>query len=66
MVAEACKCSEDLRKDFYDLAHHELRAEHYQLVHRVKDLESAQEEMMEEENKEYHRLQFLTLRMFSH
>ena len=57
MVAEACKCSEDLRKDFYDLAYHGLRAEHYELVHRVKDLESAQEEMNEEEKKEYDRLQ---------
>ena len=57
MVAEACKCSEDLRKDFYDLAYHGLRAEHYELVHRVKDLESAKEEMNEEDKKEYDRLQ---------
>ena len=28
MVKEACKCSEDLRKDFYDLSYHGLRAEH--------------------------------------
>ncbi|CAH3133679.1 unnamed protein product [Porites lobata] len=57
MVKEASKCSEDLRKDFYDLAYHGLRAEHYELVHRVKDLESAQEEMSEEENKEFDKLQ---------
>ena len=57
IVAEACKCSEDLRQDFYDLAYHGLRAEHYELVHRVKDLESALEEMSEEEKKEYDRLQ---------
>ena len=57
MVKEACKCSEDLRKDFYDLAYHGLRAEHYELVHRVKDLESAQEKMSEEENKEFDKLQ---------
>ena len=57
MVKEAGKCSEDLRKDFYDLAYHGLRAEHYELVHRVKDLESAQEEMSEEENKEFDKLQ---------
>ena len=57
MVKEACKCSEDLRKDFYDLAYHGLRAEHYELVHRVKDLESAQEEMSEEENKKFDKLQ---------
>ena len=57
MVKEACKCSEDLRKDFYDLAYHGLRAEHYELVHRVKDLESTQEEMSEEEKKEFDKLQ---------
>ena len=57
MVKEAGKCNEDLRKDFYDLAYHGLRAEHYELVHRVKDLESAQEEMSEEENKEFDKLQ---------
>ena len=57
MVKEASKCSEDLRKDFYDLAYHGLRAEHYELVHRVKDLESAQEGMSEEENKEFDKLQ---------
>ena len=57
MVKETGKCSEDLRKDFYDLAYHGLRAEHYELVHRVKDLESAQEEMSEEENKEFDKLQ---------
>ena len=57
MVKEACKCSEDLRKDFYDLAYHGLRAEHYELVHRVKDLESSHEEMSEEEKKEFDKLQ---------
>ena len=58
MVKEACKCSEDLRKDFYDLVYHGLRAEHYELVHRVKDLESSQEEMSEEEKKKFDKLQF--------
>ncbi|XP_073233650.1 uncharacterized protein [Porites lutea] len=57
MVKEAGKCSEDLRKDFYDLAYHGLRAEHYELVHRVKDLKSAQQEMSEEEKKEFDKLQ---------
>ena len=57
MVKEACKCSEDLRKDFYDLAYYGLRAEHNELFHRVKDLESAQEEMSEEEKKEFDKLQ---------
>ena len=58
MVREACKCSEDLRKDFYDLVYHGLRVEHYELVHRVKDLESSQEEMSEEEKKKFDKLQF--------
>ena len=57
MVKEACKCREDLRKDFYDLAYYGLRAEHNELVHGVKDLESAQEEMSEEEKKECDKLQ---------
>ena len=57
MVKEACKCSEDLRKDFYDLSYYGLRAEHNELVHRVKDLESAQQEMSEEEKKEFDKLQ---------
>ena len=57
MVKEAGKCNEDLRKDFYDLSYHGLRAEHNQLAHRVKDLESAQEEMSEEEKKEFDKLQ---------
>ena len=57
MVKEAGKCSEDLRRNFYDLAYHGLRAEHYELVYRVKDLESTLEEMSEDEKKEYDRLQ---------
>ena len=57
ILAEACKCSGDLRKDFHDLVYHGLRVEHYELVHRVEDLESAQEEMSEEEKKKYDRLQ---------
>ena len=57
MVKEACKCSEDLRKEFYDLVYHGLRAEHKELVHRVKDLKSSQEEMSQEEKKEFDKLQ---------
>ena len=57
MISEAVKCSEDLRRDYYDLAYHGLRAEHFDLVHRVEDLESEQEDMSEEERKEYERLQ---------
>ena len=57
MISEAAKCSEDLRRDYYDLAYHGLRAEHFDLVHKVEDLESAKEKMSEEERKEYDRLQ---------
>ena len=57
MVAETCKCNEDLKRDFYDFSYHGLRAEHNDLVHRVSDLESAQAEMSDEEKKEFERLQ---------
>ncbi|KAJ7383148.1 hypothetical protein OS493_030300 [Desmophyllum pertusum] len=57
MVAETCKCNEDVKRDFYDFAYHGLRAEHNDLVHRVNDLESAQAEMSDEEKKEFERLQ---------
>lgn len=57
MISEAAKCSADLRRDYYDLAYHGLRAEHFDLVHKVEDLESAQVEMSEEERKEFDRLQ---------
>ena len=56
MVAETCKCSEDLKREFYDFAYHGLRAEHNELVHRVQDLESALPEMSEEEIKDFERL----------
>lgn len=57
MVAETCKCSEDLKRDFYDFAFLGLRAEHYDLLHRVTDLESVQGEMSEEEKKDFKWLQ---------
>ena len=57
MISEVAKCSEDLRRYYYDLAYHGLRAEHFELVHKVEDLESAQEDMSKEERKEYERLQ---------
>lgn len=57
MVTEVCTCSEELRKHYYDLVYHDLRNDHQKLVLRVKDLESAQEKMSEEEKKEYKRLQ---------
>ena len=49
MVPEACKCSEKLRNDFFDLACNGLRTGHYDIVHRVDGLESVQKEMSEEE-----------------
>ena len=57
MAAETCKCSEDLKREFYDFAYHGLRAEHNDLVPRVKDLESFKAEMSDEEKKEFKRLQ---------
>ena len=57
MVAETCKCNEDLKREFYDFAYHGLRAEHNDLVLRVKDLESSQAEMSDEEQKAWERLQ---------
>jgi len=56
MVTETCKCSEDLKKEFYDFAYHGLRAVHNDLVPRVTDLESAMGEMSEEEKKDFERL----------
>ena len=56
MVSEACKCSENIRNDFFDLACYGLRAAHYDVVHRVEALESAQKEMSEEEKEAFKRL----------
>ena len=56
MAAETCKCSEDLKTEFYDFAYHGLRAEHNDLVARVIDLESFQAEMSDEEKEEFERL----------
>ncbi|XP_068711574.1 uncharacterized protein [Montipora foliosa] len=50
MAPEICKCSKDLKREFYDLAYHGLRADHNELVHRVKDLEDTVQ--MGEEEKE--------------
>ena len=56
MVTETCKCSEDLRREFYDFVYHGLRAEHNELTHRVEDLESALPEMSEDEKREFVKL----------
>ena len=57
MVAETCKCNEDLKREFYDFAYHGLRAEHNDVALRVKDLESFQTEMTDEEKEAFKRLQ---------
>ena len=57
MILETARCNKDLRRRYYDLAYHGLKVEHFDLVHRVEDLECAQEEMSEEERKVYKRLQ---------
>ena len=57
MVAETCTCNEDLKREFYDFVYHGLRAEHNDLVHRVKELESSQAEMSDEEKNDFKRLQ---------
>jgi len=57
MVAETCKCNEDLKREFYDFAYHGLRAEHNDLVLRVEDLESSQADMSDEEKEDLKKLQ---------
>ena len=57
MIGEACKCGEDLKKDFNEFAFLGLRAQHNDLIHRVEDLGSMKDEMSEEENKDFERLQ---------
>ena len=57
IVAETCKCNEDLKRDFYDFAYHGLRAEHNDLVLRVEDLESSQAEMSDKEKEDFKKLQ---------
>ena len=56
MVSETCKCSEDLKRDFYDFAYHGLLADHNELVHRVEDLEDTVQEMGEEEKEKLQKL----------
>ena len=59
MVTECCKCSEEVRREFYDFTYHGLRAEHNDVVHRVEDLEMAQGKMTAEEKKDFGKLQQL-------
>ena len=59
IVAECCKCSEEVKREFYDFAYHGLRAEHNHVVHRVEDLVMAQEKMTDEEKEHFCRLQHL-------
>ena len=57
LVGEACQCSKDLKRDYYDLANNGLRAAHNDVMHRVNDLKSLQEKMIEEEKGNFQRLQ---------
>ena len=57
LVGEACQCSEDLKRDYYDLANNGLRAAHNDVIHRVNDLKSLQKKMTEEERGNFQRLQ---------
>ena len=57
LVGEACQCSEDLKRDYYDLANNGLRAAHNDVIHRVNDLKSLQKKMTEEEKGDFQRLQ---------
>ncbi|XP_068725406.1 uncharacterized protein PF3D7_1120000-like isoform X8 [Montipora capricornis] len=56
MVSETCKCSEDLKREFYDFGYHGLRADHNELIHRVKDLDDTVQGMSEEEQEELQKL----------
>ncbi|XP_066020027.1 myosin heavy chain, clone 203-like isoform X2 [Pocillopora verrucosa] len=59
MVPECCKCSEEVKREFYDFAYHGLRAEHNDVVHRVEDLATTQEKMTDEDKKNFGKLQQL-------
>ena len=56
-ASEASKCSEDVRNDFFELAYYDLRGNHYDLVNRVRALESSQEGMSKNEKEALKRLQ---------
>ena len=59
MGAECCKCSEEVRREFYDFTYHGLRAEHNDVMQRVEDLATEQEIMTAEEKKDFGKLQQL-------
>lgn len=59
MVTKSCKCSEDVKREFYDFAYHGLRAEHNDLMHRVEELTSVEKEMTGEEQSELSKLREL-------
>ncbi|RMX43054.1 hypothetical protein pdam_00015297 [Pocillopora damicornis] len=59
MVTKSCKCSEDVKREFYDFAYHGLRAEHNDLIHRVEELTSVEKEMTGEEQSELSKLREL-------
>ena len=57
LVGEACQCSEELKRDYYDLANNGLIAAHNDVIHRVDDLKSLQEKMTAEEKRNFQKLQ---------
>ena len=59
MVTECCKCSEEVRREFYDFTYHGLRAEHNDVVHLVEDLATEQGIMTAEEKEDFGKLQQL-------
>ena len=59
MRAECGKCSEEVRREFYDFTYHGLRAEHNDVVQRVEDLATEQEIMTAAEKKDFGKLQQL-------
>ena len=56
MVSQTCKCTENLKREFSDFAYHGLWTNHYELVHRVEDLEDTVQEMSEKEKEELRKL----------
>ena len=59
MLAECCKCSEEVKREFYDFACYGLQAEDNDVMHRVEYLAMAQEKMTDEEKKHFCILQQL-------
>ncbi|XP_068724571.1 myosin heavy chain, clone 203-like [Montipora capricornis] len=59
IVSQTCKCTGNLKREFCDFAYHGLWTNHYELVHRVEDLEDTVQEMSEKEKEELRKLKEL-------